>query len=113
MSDITYDFEKLEIVGVMGQKVFVKSQIMSYDMFEDDELHWVCLLFNMTSWTQLQKTWIRSKKDICELYNHFCGWGMVISDSVEVGEVDIEIGDEIVIVPLLKPTDFFVDMEHG
>ena len=107
---ITYSYDNLQIVGAYGKDIYVLPQ---YLMGEDTEDMKACLVFSMTKWIELQKAWISEKKDFCERYNHFCGWGDVISQYVCVGEIDVRIDNEIKVVPLLKPLDFLVDMEHG
>jgi hypothetical protein len=107
---ITYFYDNLEIIGAAGKNIYV----LPTDLLEKDgEEIEACLVFTMTKWVELQKAWITEKKEFCERYNHFCGWGDITSHYTCVGEIDVRIGDEIKVVPLLKPLDFLVDMEHG
>ena len=107
---ISYSYENLKIIGAYGKNIYVLPEHLTD---EDGEELQACLVFTMTKWVELQKSWIGEKKDFCERYNHFCGYGEIISNYTSIGEIDVRIGEEIKIVPLLKPIDFLVDMEHG
>lgn len=111
--DVMYSFEDLEIIGVMGRKIYVKTQVLSDWYFEDGDFHWAGLLFDFSSWTKLQKEWIKNKKVHCEYYNHFCGFGQVASEVKYISDVMFVIDNEEMFVPLFKPINFHVDMEHG
>ena len=106
---ISYPYDNLKVMGVMGQNIFVKPE---YIYSADNEFQG-CLVMSMTKWVELQKCWLKQKKGFCERYEHFCGVGDITSHYTRVGEIDIRIEDEIQMVPLLKPFDFLVDMEHG
>jgi hypothetical protein len=107
---ISYSYDNLRVIGANGKNIYV---LPEYLMDEEGENLEGCLVFTMTKWIELQKAWITEKKDFCERYEHFCGWGDITSHYTRVGEVDVRIGDEIKSVPLLKTFDFLVDMEHG
>jgi hypothetical protein len=113
---ISYSFDDLEIVGAQGKEIYVRSIVYA----EGDDLQivekLVCLQFSMTKWIELQKAWISEKRDFCERYEHFCGWGDVSSHYKNNG-YSIELLDpetnKMKRVSILIPTDFLVDMEHG
>jgi len=125
---ISYSFNEMQIVGAVGQAIYVKT--LMYDYQNDDDVEqWICLVFSMTKWIELQKAWVNCKKDFCERYQHFCGWGSVSSECSLLGEIDLRIdpdfrdpnfdfdthdfSKDIKMVPVYRPKDFFVDMEHG
>jgi hypothetical protein len=111
---ISYSFDDLEIVGAYGRNIYVRSKVWKTE--DTDYRKLVCLQFSMTKWIELQKAWITEKKNFCERYEHFCGWGDVISNYKDNG-YSIELLDtetmELKRVSILQPTDFLVDMEHG
>lgn len=108
---ISYSYDDLQIVGAYGKNIYVRSYV-----WNDEEHKLVCLQFSMTKWIELQKAWISEKRDFCERYEHFCGWGDITSNYTNTGS-SIELLDEdtneMKRVSILKPLDFLVDMEHG
>ncbi|MBM3454204.1 MAG: hypothetical protein FJX80_03535 [Bacteroidetes bacterium] len=117
MAEVSFNFDELEIVGVFGRKIYVKAKISIDDLDDEIELYnvWGCLEFSMTTWIELQKKWIKEKKEYCERYDYFCGFGTVASTAENKGDVELVIDNtnEVVLVPLYKPLDFYIDMEHG
>ena len=117
MAEVSFNFDELEIAGVLGRKIYVKAKISIDDLDDDIELYnvWGCLEFSMTTWIKLQKEWIKAKKNHCELYDYFCGKGLVSSEAQNLGLIDLVVDNrnEAILVPLYKPLDFLIDMEHG
>ena len=118
MEQVSYMMNDLEIIGAMGQNIYVRSQVSHFnDETKDFTFEWVCLVFSMTSYINMQKEYIKNKKKICEIYNEFCGWSDITSDCVVIGSVDMRIEtediNEIVEVRALRPKNFQVCMEHG
>jgi hypothetical protein len=118
MEQVSYMMNDLEIIGAMGQNIYVRSQVSHFnDETKDFTFEWVCLVFSMTSYINMQKEYIKNKKKICEMYNEFCGWSDITSDCVVIGSVDMRIEtediNEIVEVRALRPKNFQVCMEHG
>jgi hypothetical protein len=131
MKEIAYSFNQLEIVGASGRDIFVKSLITIQDGTEEYgvKFEWACLVFSMTKWTVLQKAWVVRKKELCELYGHFCGTGSVVSYCDYVGEIDLRIDPDfndpnfdvdthdfsadLKMFTMYRPNYFGIDMEHG
>jgi len=123
MEEISYMMNELEIIGAMGKNIYVRASIDHYDETEHEGVlkygrsEFVCLVFSMTSYMEMQKTYIKNKKKICEAYGHFCGWSDIVSDCEFVGYVDMRVEhddvNEIVEVRALRPKNFQVCMEHG
>ena len=117
MAQVIFDFNGLEIVGVFGRNIYVKTRMSIFD--EENEIDtsyvWGCLEFSMTTWVELQKNWIQEKRKYCERHDYFCGYGSIISTAKNIGVIDLFIddSDDTVFVPLYKPLKFSVDMEHG
>jgi len=118
MEQVSYMMNELEIIGAMDKNVYVRSNVSHFNS-ETKEFteEWVCLVFSMTSYMEMQKTYIKNKKKICEMYGHFCGWSDITSDCEFVGHVDMRIEtedvNEIMEVRALRPKNFQVCMEHG
>ena len=123
METINYMFNELEIIGAMGKNIYVRTTIDHWDETQEEGVssynrsEFVCLVFSMTSWMKLQKTYIDGKKKICEMYDHFCGWSDIESEVEFVGMVEMRVEhddvSEIVEVRALRPKTFDVCMEHG
>jgi hypothetical protein len=118
METVSYMMNELEIIGAIGKEVYVRAEVSHFNDEKKEFTHeWVCLVFSMTSYMNMQKEYIKNKKMICEAYNEFCGWSDITSDCEVIGSVDmlIETEDvnEIVEVRALRPKNFQVCMEHG
>jgi len=123
MEQVSYMMNELEIIGAMGKNIYVRAIIEHWNETENegvlryDRSEFVCLVFSMTSYMEMQKTYIKNKKKICEMYGHFCGWSDITSDCEFVGYVDMRVEhddvNEIMEVRALRPKNFQVCMEHG
>ncbi len=118
MEEVSYMMNELEIIGAMGKNIYCRSEVSHFNDETKEFTHeWVCLVFSMTSYMNMQKEYIKNKKMVCEAYNEFCGWSDITSDCEVIGSVDMRIEtedlNEIVEVRALRPKNFQVCMEHG
>ena len=118
MESVSYMMNDLEMIGVFGKNIYCRVQVSHF--IEETKLfeyEWVSLVFSQTSYFNMQKEYIKQKKRICEMYNHFCGWSDITSDVEFIGIVDMRIEtedmNEVVEVRALRPKNFQVCMEHG
>lgn len=136
--NVSFDYDRLDILGVFGTRVFVKGTLWKID--DDDPSTDVdndcVLVINRTLFLKTVGMWLDEKKRCCEAYNHFCGqMGSLrsddydeyeekdrirISDTVKMNGLDVDTGDwsyenttKSVRTFKIKSFDDSVDMEHG
>lgn len=103
--EVSYSFECLEIIGVVGEDVFLRGALD----FEQD-----CLIqISRRLFMESMEYWLDDKKDYCERYDHFCGvMGSIRSlDCEKNGK--IEVDGKLLRVYKVNAIDSDTDMEHG
>lgn len=115
-TSIEFSYDSLEILGVQGNRVYVKG-----NYWRDDEPGVCVLVISRRLFERTLKMWLDAKKSTCEHYGHFCG----VMGSLRASRYKERTGKarcfltsgsgERVLVRTFAVTGFDpeVDMEHG
>ena len=103
--EVSYSFDCLEILGVVGEDVFLRG----IPDFEQD-----CVVqISRQLFKESLDYFLNDKKDYCERYDHFCGvMGSIRSlDCEKMGKIEVE--GKLLKVYKVNAIDSDTDMEHG
>jgi hypothetical protein len=115
--NITYRIDGLDIIGVIGNELHIRGN-------EVDENYAQCIIvINKKIHNKLFNNWIKSKKDFCKRYKHYCGVSSGFElEGENIGKTNLFINfdedteeliySDVNVYRVIK-YDEFIDMEHG
>ena len=103
---IGYTFNS-QVLGVVGDEIIIEGWV--HQMNDTHDVDNAILVLKTNVYFDSLTKWIEEKRDYCERYGHFCGFG--IMDAETERKYTSKYGEEYYDCTSIENVD--IDMEHG